>query len=123
MARKPLGERRPGRVAREGDRLAKRAEAVDPLLVTPLWAKAFAAELQGRPQRAFDEYVRAVRRQPRNPETWQLAGLYALSRNCYHLAYTYLERYTELDNKAKPSEGADAYRRALRLVNAGKGRC
>ncbi len=104
-------------------RLAKRAESVDPLLVTPLWAKAFAAELQGRPQDAFDEYVRAVRRQPRNPETWQLAGLYALSRNCYHLAYTYLERYTELDNKAKPSEGADAYRRALRLVNAGKGRC
>jgi O-antigen ligase len=103
--------------------LAKRAEVVDPLLVEPLWARAFAAELRDRPQQAFDEYVRAVRRQPKNPETWRLAGLYAFSQDCYHLAYTYLERYTELDNKAKPSEGADTYRRTRDLVNAGKGRC
>jgi Tfp pilus assembly protein PilF len=103
--------------------LAKRAEAVDPLLVEPLWARAFAAEQRGQPQLAFNEYVRAVKRQPRNPETWRLAGLYAFSQNCYHLAYTYLERYTELDNKARPSAGGDTYRRALQLVNAGRGKC
>jgi hypothetical protein len=103
--------------------LAKRAESVDPLLVEPLWARAFAAEVQGRPRAAFVQYVRAVRRQPRNPETWQLAGLFAYSQRCYRTAYTYLERYTELDNKARPSAGGAQYNDALRRVNAGKGRC
>jgi O-antigen ligase len=103
--------------------LAKRAESVDPLLVEPLWARAFAAEEQGNPRLAFAEYVRAVRRQPKNPATWQLAGLYAFAQRCYQTAYTYLEKYTELDNKARPSAGGAQYNEALRRVNAGKGRC
>ena len=104
-------------------RLAKRAESVDPLLVEPLWARALAAQERGQARLAFAEYVRAVRRQPKNPETWQLAGLFAYSQRCYQTAYTYLEKYTELDNKARPSEGGDQYNEALRRVNAGKGRC
>jgi O-Antigen ligase len=104
-------------------KLAHRAESVDPLLVEPLWAKAFAADVRGQSQRAFDLYVRAVRRQPRNPQTWRLAGLYAYQQQCYRLAYEYLEKYTELDNKAKPAQGAGAYRRALEIVNAGGAKC
>jgi hypothetical protein len=103
--------------------LADRAESVDPLLVEPLWAKAFAAEARGQSQRAFDFYVRAVHRQPNNPQTWRLAGLYAYQQRCYRLAYEYLEKYTELDNKAKPSQGGAAYNRALAIVNSGKAKC
>jgi hypothetical protein len=101
--------------------LAKRAESVDPLLVEPLWARAFAAE--SRPTVAFDFYKQAVERQPKNPQTWRLAGLYAFDQRCYQTAYTYLEKYTELDQKAKPSAGGAQYNQALKLVNAGKGRC
>jgi hypothetical protein len=104
-------------------RLADRANSVDPLLVEPLWAKALAAEEQGQPRRAFGFYVDAVRRQPKNPETWRAAGQYAFTLQCWRSAYTYLERFTELDNKARPSAGADAYRTALNHVDAGNNRC
>ena len=100
--------------------LANRAESVDPLLVEPLWAKALAAST---PQRAFAFYREAVRRQPKNPQTWLLAGRFAFDLRCYQTAYTYLEKYTELDNKARASSGGDEYNAALKKVNAGKGRC
>ena len=103
--------------------LADRAQSVDPFLVEPLWAKALAADARGRQQRAFDYYVDAVHKQPKNPQTWLFAGRYALDKRCYHLAYTYLEKFTELNQKARPSAGGDDYNRALRLVNAGKGKC
>jgi hypothetical protein len=104
-------------------KLTHRAESVDPLLVEPLWARAYAAELREQPRRAFAEYVRAVHRQPKNPETWQQAGLFAYSQGCYRTAYDYLEPYTELNNKAKPSQGGDQYNDALKRVDAGKGVC
>ncbi len=100
--------------------LANRAESVDPLLVEPLWAKALAATA---PERAFAFYRQAVRRQPKNPQTWLLAGRFAFGLACYQTAYTYLEKYTELDNKARASSGGDEYNAALKKVNAGKGRC
>lgn len=103
--------------------LANRAQKVDPLLVEPLFAKAFAAEQLGQRDRAFSYYVQAVHRQPHNPETWQLAGLYAFDQKCYRTAYNYLVEYTALDPQAQPSEGGAAYNTALRLVNAGRGRC
>jgi tetratricopeptide (TPR) repeat protein len=103
--------------------LANRAQSVDPFLVEPLWAKALAADTRGQHQRAFDYYVGAVRKQPKNPQTWLFAGRYALDQRCYHLAYTYLEKFTELNQNARPSAGGDDYNRALRLVNAGKGKC
>ncbi len=103
--------------------LADRAHSVDPLLVDPLWAKAFAAETLGEPRRAFQYYVQAVDREPKNPQTWRLAGEYAFSLRCYRSAYTYLEKYTELDPRGRPGSGADDYREALRQVNAGNNRC
>jgi hypothetical protein len=38
-------------------------------------------------------------------------------------AYTNLEKFTELDNKARASRGAVAYREARRQVNTGKPTC
>jgi hypothetical protein len=101
--------------------LANRAHSVDPLLVEPYWAKALATTTQ--PRVAFAYYVEAVHRQPANPATWLSAGEYAFGVGCFQSAYTYLERYTELDQKARPSEGGDDYNTALRRVNAGKGVC
>jgi O-Antigen ligase len=100
--------------------LANRAHSVDPLLVEPYWAKAGAAT---QPRVAFAYYVEAVHRQPANPATWLAAGEYAFGIGCYQSAYTYLERYTELDQKARRSEGGDDYNTALGRVNAGKGVC
>jgi hypothetical protein len=101
-------------------KLADRAESVDPLLVEPLWAKALAAS---EPRTAFAYYIAAVKRQPKNPETWRLAGLYAFGQRCYGTAYTYLEKYTELDKNARPSSGGSQYNAALRQVNLGNNRC
>jgi hypothetical protein len=104
-------------------KLANRAHSADPFLVEPYWAKAFAADARGQSQRAFDFYVQAVHRQPANAQTWRAAGEYAFTRNCFRLAYTYLEKYTELNQKASPSDGGNDYNRALKIVNAGKARC
>jgi hypothetical protein len=103
--------------------LADRALAVDPFLVEPYWAKALAADARNQPQLAFAYYVQAVHRQPANAETWLSAGEYAFGIGCYQTAYTYLERYTELNQKAAPSAGGDDYNTALKRVNAGRGRC
>jgi tetratricopeptide (TPR) repeat protein len=100
--------------------LAKKARSVDPLLVEPLW---WQADAQTDPQKAVTLYQEAVDKQPKNAQTWLAAGLYGVSINCPRLAYYYLERFTELDPKARPSQGADAYREALRQVNTGKPRC
>jgi tetratricopeptide (TPR) repeat protein len=101
--------------------LAQRARSVDPLIVEPLWALAFAYE--NKPSLALAYYDQATKKQPANPQTWLLAGRYALSIGCPRHAYPYLERYTELDPNAPPGEGGDAYRRALELVNSGKPTC
>ena len=102
-------------------KLADRARSVDPLLVDPLWTIAFAYD--DRPALATAYYQEAVDKQPHNPRTYLLAGLYALDHGCPRRAYAYLEKFTELDNKARPDQGADAYRRALALVNTGKPTC
>ena len=51
------------------------------------------------------------------------ALLKSFSLRCYRSAYTYLEKYTELDPNGRPSGGAEHYREALRQVNAGNNRC
>jgi len=105
-------------------RLADRALSVDPFLVEPYWAKASAADQRSRPQQqVFDYYLQAVHRQPANSLTWLSAGEYAFGIGCYQTAFTYLEKYTELDQKALPSAGGNHYNRARDLVNAGKGTC
>jgi hypothetical protein len=103
--------------------LATRAHSVDPFLVEPYWAQADAASSRGQDSLAFAWYVQAVRRQPHNPQTWRYAGEYASSVNCPGKAYTYLEKYTELDQKARAASGADEYRAALKRVNAGDYTC
>jgi hypothetical protein len=103
--------------------LANRAHALDPLLVEPFWAKAYAAETRGHTQAAFDQFVDAVRRQPLNPQTWSAAGEYAWDLGCPYLAWKYLERYTELDQKARQSQGGAHYQAARKLVNDRKYRC
>jgi energy-converting hydrogenase Eha subunit A len=103
--------------------LANRARAVDPLLVDPLWALAFAAEIRGELPRALAYYDEATRKQPANPQTWLAAGQFALRNGCARKAYAYLLQYVERDNKARATEGADDYRRALRLVDSGKPTC
>ncbi len=100
--------------------LAKKARSADPLLVEPLW---WEADAQPDPRQAVALYQAAVDKQPKNAQTWLNAGLYAVSLRCPRLAYHYLERFTELDPKARPSQGADAYREALRQVNSGKPKC
>jgi hypothetical protein len=100
--------------------LAKKARSVDPLLVEPLW---WQADAQTDPRKAVALYQTAVDMQPKNAQTWLNAGLYAVSLDCPRLAYYYLERFTELDNKARASQGADAYRTALAQVNTGKPKC
>ncbi len=110
--------------AAQAFRLADRAHGADPLLVDPYWDRALAADTLGRTQVAFAWYKAAVARQPRNPETWLLAGEYALNTlDCPYAAYHYLERYTELDQKARPSEGGADYLRALDRVNHAQGTC
>jgi O-antigen ligase len=104
-------------------KLAERARSVDPLLVEPLWALAFAAELRGDLPTAFAYYEEATRKQPKNADTWLFAGQFAFTHGCMRAAYDNLERFTELDNKARPSRGGDAYNAALKIVNSGKAKC
>jgi hypothetical protein len=103
--------------------LAKRARAVDPLLVEPLLTLGFASDLANRPFVARAYYAQAVRAQPKNPDTLVQAGLFELAHGCPRHAYDYLEPFTELDPEARPENGPIAYRRALALVNSGKPTC
>jgi hypothetical protein len=103
--------------------LAKRARSVDPLLVEPLWALAFAAELRGDLPTAYAYYKQATRQQPKNADTWLLAGQFAFAHGCMRAAYDNLEKFTELDSQARPSRGGDAYRTARAQVNTGKPKC
>jgi hypothetical protein len=97
--------------------LADRAHALDPFLVDPYLAKALAADDRGHTQAAFEQFAAAVRRQPKNPQTWLAAGEYAKDAGCPLLAYRYLEKYTELDQNARKSAGGADYEEVLRKVN------
>ncbi len=103
--------------------LAKRARSVDPLLVEPLLTLGFTSDLQNRLLDARAYYDKAVRAQPKNPDTLLQAGLFELSHGCARHAYAYLEPFTELDPKERPENGPNQYRRALALVNSGKPTC
>jgi len=96
--------------------LADRAHALDPFLVEPYWVKADALDTRGRTRAAFAEYVAAVRRQPKNPQTWLFAGEYAMRVGCPYAAWQHLERYTELDQKSN-GPGGDEYNAMLKLVD------
>jgi O-antigen ligase len=103
--------------------LAKRSRSVDPLLVEPLWTLALAAELRGEPFVARAYYDEATRLQPENAQTWLYAGRFELDNGCARHALTAFYRFVALDPKARPQDGPDEYRRALKLVDSGKPRC
>jgi hypothetical protein len=103
--------------------LAERAHSFDPLLLDPYWAKAVALDDQGRTNAAFAQYVAAVRRQPKNAQTWLAAGTYAWQVGCPFQAWKYLEKYTELDQKARQSQGGALYNEALRRVDNAQYTC
>ena len=105
------------------DALANKAHSVDPLLLEPYWAHAQAADLRGKRALAFAWYVQAVKRQPHNWRTWNYAGEYAFGLPCYGRAYDYLEKFTELNQKAQPSLGGADYNTALKKVNLGEYNC
>jgi hypothetical protein len=93
--------------------LANRAHALDPFLLEPYYAKADAAPTIGG---AYEQYVLAVSRQPRNPQPWLLAGETAIQAGCPFAAWQHLERYTELDQKSR-GPGGEEYNAMLKLVN------
>jgi O-antigen ligase len=100
--------------------LAKRARAVDPLLVEPLWSEAL---VQRDPRKSLAFYAEATRVQPENAQTWLYKARFELDYGCARAALDDLYKFNALDPKAKPSDGPDDYLRALRLVNSGKPTC
>lgn len=103
--------------------LAKRARAVDPVSIEPLFAQALAEETRGNLGRAAALFGRATEVQPRNPQPWGWLGRLELDAGCARAALTHLERYVALDPQARPEAGAADKDRALALVNSGKPRC
>ena len=103
--------------------LAKRARAVDPVSIDPLFAQALAEETRGNLGRAAALFGRATEVQPRNPQPWAWLGRLELDAGCARAALTHLERYVALDPQARPEAGAADKDRALALVNSGKPRC
>ena len=103
--------------------LAKRARAVDPVSIEPLFAQALAEETRGNLGPAAALFQRATEVQPRNPQPWGWLGRLELDAGCARAALTHLERYVALDPQARPEAGAADKDRALALVNSGKPRC
>jgi len=103
--------------------LAKRARTVDPVSLDPLFAQALAEEVRGRIAAAAAVFERATEVQPRNPQPWVWLGRLELDAGCPRRALEHLERFVELDPKARPEAGAVEKDRALALVNTGKPRC
>ena len=100
--------------------LARRARAVQPLAVDPLFAEADAEELLGHPGRALGLLQEATTVQPANKETWFNLGEFWLLRGCPRHALDPLDRFTALDRQ---DPGNAEYARALRLVDSGTPRC
>jgi tetratricopeptide (TPR) repeat protein len=103
--------------------LAKRARTVDPVSLDPLFAQALGEEIRGRIAAAAAVFEHATEVQPRNPQPWVWLGRLELDAGCPRRALRHLERFVELDPKARPEAGAFEKDRALALVNTGKPRC
>src|SRR5215212_9842 len=103
--------------------LARRARAVDPVSIEPLFAQALAEETRGNLGDAAALFERATQMQPRNPQPWGWLGRLELDAGCARAALSHLERYVELDPQARPEAAAADKDRALALVNSGKPRC
>ncbi len=76
---------------------ARDAASLDPLSVQPLWALAVAYSSIGDVPGAVNQYERATRLQPENPDTWVALGAYELCHGDYRGAYTALNQAYTLD--------------------------
>jgi O-antigen ligase len=97
--------------------LARRARSADPLLLDPVFTQALASS---SPAAAYGYYQEATRMQPDNPYTWRALGEFLFAYGCPRLSLPALQRYTDLDDHAQPSQGADDKDAALAYVNSGK---
>jgi O-antigen ligase len=102
------------------DRYARRARQVDPFLIEPLWWQAFETTDQ---LRALALYRRATEVQPQNAQAWLYKARLELENGCARAALVDFYRFNSLDRAARPQDGPNDYRRALRLVDSGVPRC
>ena len=79
---------------------AQDARALDPLSVQPLHLEGVAYELMDRPAAARAAYERAVRLQPRNPDTWYELGRFEYEQGDLDRALLYLDRSWGLDRQS-----------------------
>jgi O-antigen ligase len=86
--------------ARTGLAAAQDARALDPLSVEPLLLEGTAYELSDRPEDARRAYERAVRLQPRNPDTWYALGRFEYEQGDLARALFYLDRSWGLDRQS-----------------------
>jgi hypothetical protein len=86
--------------ARTGLAAAQDAAALDPLSVEPLLLEGTAYELADRPGDARRAYERAVRLQPRNPDTWYALGRFEYEQGDLERALLYLDRSWGLDRQS-----------------------
>lgn len=86
--------------ARTGLAAAQDAAALDPLSVEPLLLEGTAYELDDRPGDARRAYERAVRLQPRNPDTWYALGRFEYEQGDLERALLYLDRSWGLDRQS-----------------------
>jgi hypothetical protein len=86
--------------ARTGLAAAQDARALDPLSVEPLFLEGTAYELSDRPEEARRAYERAVRLQPRNPDTWYVLGRFEYEQGELARALLYLDRSWGLDRQS-----------------------
>ena len=76
---------------------ARDASGLNPFAVEPIWVLAAAYSFVGDRRDALEQYRRATRLQPENPNTWVQLGLYELAR-CHVLpAYRALNNAYTLD--------------------------
>jgi hypothetical protein len=76
---------------------ASDAAELNPFSVDAIWALAFAHELAGDQRGAVQQFERATRLQPENPNTWVQLGLYQLAQCNVFPAYRALNNAYTLD--------------------------
>jgi tetratricopeptide (TPR) repeat protein len=98
---------------------ADRARSLDPLSLSPLFARARVEEKRRDADAALETYREAVRLQRENPETWYELGLYEFSRGNRCAAYVHLNEAYTLDPSGRQWVPGGPLVQALKWVNDG----
>jgi hypothetical protein len=98
---------------------ARRAQALNPLSLEPVYARARVAERAGDLDRAEAFYADATERQPQNPESWYFLGLFRLDRGELCGAYFALNEAYTRDPKSRRWVAGGPLDVAKDAVNAG----